>query len=209
VTENPVSGADRLLELIVVVVLGITTVGTAWCGFQATRWNARSGELNGVAAQQYIEGARVFGLATQRVGYDSNVVSRYAEISQEGNDALLKFYRQSVVRPDFLPVLDRWQAEQKAGKSGVGVFEDKAYLAGQFADYQKTLVAAQQATSDSKEAGQVADGYVRTTILLAVALFFAGVTSSFRYRLARLILLAAATATVALAAARIVGLPIA
>jgi hypothetical protein len=207
--ERRVSGADRLLELIVVLLLGITTVGTAWCGFQATRWNARSGDLNGVASQQYIEGARLFGLASQRVSYDSSVVARYAEISQAGNAALLTFYRESVVRPEFLPVLERWQAAVRSGKSPVGVFEDKAYLAGQFAEYQKTVVAAQQATQESQRAGEVADGYVRTTILLAVALFFAGVTSSFRYRLARLLLLIAATGTVALAAARIVGLPIA
>jgi hypothetical protein len=207
VTEH-VSGADRLLELIVVLLLGITTVGTAWCGFQATRWNGQSGDLNAVAGQQYVEGARLFGLATQRVSYDSSVVARYAEISQERNAALLSFYRHSVVRPDFLPVLDRWQAATKSGGSGVGVFEDKTYLEAQFADYQQTVLAAQQATQDAQRAGGIADGYVRTTILLAVALFFAGVTSSFRYRLARLLLLVAATGTVALAAARIVGLPI-
>jgi hypothetical protein len=207
VTEK-ISGTDRLLELIVVLLLGITTVGTAWCGFQATRWNGQSADLNGVASQQYVEGARLFGLATQRVSYDSIIVARYAEITQEGNASLLKFYRQSVVRPEFLPVLDRWQAAVRSGTSAVGVFEDETYLTSQFADYQKTVVAAQDASREGQRAGNFADGYVRTTILLAIALFFAGVTSSFRYRLARLLLLIASTGTVAVAAARIAGLPI-
>ncbi len=88
---------------------------------------------------------------------------------------LLQFYRRSVVRPDFLPFLDRWEAAAKAGEPNVGVFEDKEYLAGQFADYNETVAAAEQAARESQEADDVAEAYVGTTILLAVALFFAGV----------------------------------
>ena len=88
------------------------------------------------------------------------------------------------------------------------MFEDKDYLAEQFADYDKTVAAAEQATRESQEAGEVADAYVGTTILLAVALFFAGVTSSFLYRPARMLLLITATGAVAVAASRIAVLPI-
>ena len=167
-SENSVPAADRLLELIVVLLLGITTVGTAWCGFQATRWNGESGDLNGVATAQRVEGSRLFGLATQRVTYDSMMVAKYAEASQQGNVQLQQFYRRSVIRPEFLPVLDRWEAAVKAGDPTVGVFEDKEYLAGQFADYQETVAAAEQAALESQHAGEVAEAYVGTTILLAV-----------------------------------------
>jgi hypothetical protein len=208
VTENPVSGADRLLELIAVLLLGITTVGTAWCGFQAARWSGQSGDLTRVASEQHVEGARLFGLATQRITYDSMVVAKYAEASQQHNTALTTFYRQYIVRPDFLPVLDRWEAAVKAGTAAVGVFQDKDYLAAQFTDYGKTVAAAEQASKDSQQASEYADSYVGTTILLAIALFFAGVTSSFKWRIGRLLLLIAATGAVAVAAARIAGLPI-
>jgi hypothetical protein len=207
VTDS-VSAVDRLIELITVLVLGLTTVGTAWCGYQASAWNGRSGDLTRVASERHVEAARLFGLATQKVTYDSIVVAKYAEASQQHNTALLRFYRQSVVRPDFLPVLDRWAAAVKAGRPAVGVFEDKAYLADQFADYDKATAGAEQATRDSQKAGDIADTYTGTTILLAVALFFAGVTSSFRYRPARILLLVAAMGSVAVAAARIADLPI-
>ena len=206
--KETTAAGDRLLQLVAVVLLGITTIGTAWCGFQAARWNGQSGDLNGVASEQRVEGSRLFGLATQRVTYDSMVVAKYAEASQAGNAELQKFYRKSVVRPDFLPVLDRWEAAVKAGDPTVGVFEDKDYLAGQFAAYEETVAAAEQATRESQEASEAADAYVGTTILLAIALFFAGVESSFRFRLARLLLLISATGAVAVAAARIVDLPV-
>ena len=208
-TENTTSGAERLLELIAVLLLGITTVGTAWCGFQAARWNQESGDLTRAASVQHVEGARLFGLATQRVTYDSMAVAKYAEASQAQNTALQKFYREYVIRPDFLPVLNRWEAAVKAGNAAAGVFQDKDYLAAQFADYEKTVAAAEQASTASQQAGEHADSYVGTTILLAVALFFAGVTSSFKYTPARLLLLLAATGAVAVAAANIAGLPIA
>ena len=207
-SEKTTPLTDRFLELIAVLLLGITTVGTAWCGFQATRWNGQSSDLSRVAATQRIEGSRLFGLATQRITYDSVVVAKYAEASQQGNAELLQFYRQSVVRPDFLPILDRWEAAAKAGKPNVGVFEDKDYLADQFADYDKTVGAAEQAGRESQEADDIAEAYVGTTILLAVALFFAGVTSSFLSRFARILLLISATGAVAVAASRIATLPI-
>ncbi|HZA73045.1 MAG TPA: hypothetical protein VE476_09040 [Propionibacteriaceae bacterium] len=207
-SDRTVPLGDRFLELVAVLLLGITTIGTAWCGFQATRWNGQSGDLSRAAATQRIEGSRLFGLATQRITYDSVVVAKYAEASQQGNAELLQFYRRSVVRPDFLPVLSRWEAAAKAGEPNVGVFEDKDYLAEQFADYNKTVAAAEQAGRESQEADDVAEAYVGTTILLAVALFFAGVTSSFLSRFARILLLIAATGAVAVAAARIATLPI-
>ncbi len=206
--KETTAAGDRLLQLVAVVLLGITTIGTAWCGFQAARWNGQSGDLNGVASARRVEGSRLFGLATQRITYDSMVVAKYAEAAQAGNTDLQKFYRTSVVRPEFLPFLDRWESAAKAGDPAVGVFEDKDYLAGQFAAYEETVAAAEQATRESQEASETADAYVGTTILLAIALFFAGVESSFRFRLARLLLLVSATGAVAVAAARIVDLPV-
>ena len=208
-TENTTSGAERVLELIAVLLLGITTVGTAWCGFEAARWSGESGDLSRAASVQHVEGARLFGLATQRITYDSMVVAKYAEASQAHNTALQKFYRQYIIRPEFLPVLARWEAAVKAGNAAAGVFQDKAYLAGQFADYDKTVASAEQSSRDSQQASEYADSYVSKTILLAVALFFAGVTSSFRYRPARVLLLIAATGAVAVAAAGLATLPIA
>lgn len=207
-SEQGLPAVDRLLEMIVVLLLGITTVGTAWCGFQAARWNGESSDLTDVASEQRVEASRLFGLATQRVTYDSMVVAKYAEASQQRNSELQQFYRRSVVRPAFLPFLDKWEAASRAGDTTVGVFEDQDYLSGQFGDYERTVAGAEQAARESQDAGQTAEAYVGTTILLAISLFFAGVTSSFLSRFARVLLLIAALGAVAVAAARIVDLPI-
>lgn len=37
--------SDRLIELIVVLLLGATTLGTAWCGYQASQWTNQSSTM--------------------------------------------------------------------------------------------------------------------------------------------------------------------
>lgn len=203
-----IPAVDRLIEIVAVLLLGLTTIGTAWCGFQAAQWNGRSSDLARVASEQHLDSARLFGLATQQVSYDSQIVAQYAQAKSTGNTRMLRFYRNSLVRPDFLPVLDRWEATVDSGELPTGLTEDTAYLASQLSGYDQAVKAASDSTRAAQEAGQVADAYVATTILLAAALFFAGVTSSFRYRPARTLLLVAAIGTVAVAASRLAGLPI-
>ena len=206
--RDAIPAADRLIEIVAVLLLGITTIGTAWCGYQSAQWSGRSGDLVRVASEQHIESARLFGLATQRVSYDSQIVAQYAEAKSAGNTRLMQFYRHSLIRPAFLPILDRWVATVDAGKLPTGLTEDPEYISSQLVDYQKAVQLAGESTQASQEAGQTADAYVATTILLAAALFFAGVTASFRYRPARTLLLIAAAGTVAVAASRLAALPI-
>ena len=86
--------------------------------------------------------------------------------------------------------------------------EDEDYLDQQFADYRKALAVGDQATQESEAAAETAGDYLGLTIILAMALFFAGVTSSFKFRLPRLLLLTASIITLVLAITRMIGLPI-
>ncbi len=204
--ETPRS--HRLLEIIAVLILGITTVGTAWCGYQASQWNGAQSDLARESSDDRVEASRLFGLATQKVAYDSNIIANYAIAAQQGNDKLTEFYRKTLVRPAFMPILDSWIAEAQAGGTPASLFTDTAYLDQQFGDYRAATDKAEKATQASQAAGQTANAYVVTTILLAVALFFAGVTSSFKYVPARVFLLILALGTIAVAASRLADLPI-
>jgi hypothetical protein len=205
---QPVPLADRILEIVAVLLLGLTTVGTAWCGYQSSQWSGENADLARTASDHHVEGGRLFGAAMQRVSYDSTLIAEYAQARAQGQDRLLSFYRRTLVRPSFLPVLERWEAEVRQGRTPRGLSEDQAYLAAEFADYQATVTAAAEAGAASQRASDNARGYVATTIVLAIGLFFAGVTASFRYRPARAFLLVAALGTIALAATSLVDLPI-
>ena len=199
---------DRILEVVAVLLLGITTVGTAWCGYEASQWNGQQSDLARQSSDERVEAGRLFGLATQKVAYDSSIIAQYAVAAQAGNTALTDFYRKTLVRTDFLPVLDKWIAEVKAGGTPTNLTEDQDYLTSQFGDYRTATARAEALSAESQAAGNTGDQYVVTTILLAVALFFAGVTSSFRYRPAQAFLLILAVGTVAVAASGLADLPV-
>jgi hypothetical protein len=200
---------DRMLEVLAVMLLGVATVGSAWCGYQASKWNGQESELARESSDLLVDSTRLFTLATQAVAYDASLVTQYAQAYQEENTILMEFYRASLMRPAFLPVIDAWEAEVRAGRAPANLLSDEAYLDAQYADFQATQAEAQAASAAGQEAGDNADAYVLTTLMFAVALFFAGVTSSFRFRSVRIVLLIGAVLAIALAAARLVDVPIA
>jgi hypothetical protein len=209
VSTAPPARRGLVLEVVAVCILAVATMGTAWCGYQASRWNNREGDYVREASAIQVDAARLYGLASQTVLYDTMTVTNYAAAVASGNDALREFYDNSLVRPDFRPILERWQAEIAAGEEPGTLLEDEDYIGTQLAPYEEALDAAAATTVDADEAGQHSDDYVLTTLLLASALFLAGLTSSFRSRTGRLLLLAIAVIALSAAAARLTGMPVA
>ena len=199
----------RIIEVLAVLLLGVATIGTAWCGYQASRWNGKQDDEARRASDLQVQANREFGLATQVISYDTSSVSDYAAAVASGNDKLAEFYRTTIVRPAFLPVIDQWRAQIAAGQTPTNLLEDQQYVDSQMAPYRATQALVAKATTDSQDAGSTGDDYVLTTILLASALFFAGLTTSFRVRFAQVLLLCGAALLIALSGARLAGLPVA
>lgn len=190
------------------LLLGVATIGTAWCGYQASRWNQEQGEISRDGSDLRVEGNRQFGLATQAIVYDANLVAQYAKAVVDGDTQLQDFLRSTLFRAEFLPVVDRWQQAVQDGETPPRLLEDREYLDSQLADYQATQAEAEAKDVEAKEAGENGDDYVLLTVLLAAALFFAGVTTSFKMQMARLVLLMFATVLIAYCLSRIATLPV-
>jgi hypothetical protein len=194
--------------MIAVLLLGVATIATAWSGYQASRWNQEQGEIAREGSDLRVEANRLFGLATQSVVYDANLATQYAKAIADGDTRLQEFLKSTMFRPDFLPVLERWQAAIDAGQTPPRLLEDRDYIDQQLGRYQEAQVDAEAKDVQAKEAGQNADDYVLLTLLLAAALFFAGVTTSFRLDMARLVLLALSAGLLAYCLSRIATLPV-
>ena len=199
---------NRLSEMLAVLLLGIATIGTAWCGYQASRWNQEQGDISREGSDLRIEANRQFGLATQAIVYDANLVAQYAKAVVDGDTDLQQFFRTTLFRPAFLPVLERWEEAIKAGETPPNLLQDSEYVGGELADYEATQSKAEAKDLEAKEAGTNGDDYVLVTVLLASALFFAGVTTSFKMQMARLMLIGLAAVLIAYCLSRIATLPI-
>ena len=201
--------ADRSFEVIAVLLLGVATLGSAWCGYQASRWNGEENRWTARASAERVEASRLFSLATQEITYDSIIVAQYAEALAGDNEELLEFYRTALIRPVFLPVIEQWTEQVRAGEPAESLLENEDYIAERFARYEEANARAEAATVEAGESGEHADDFVLITVLFASALFFAGVTTSFRAPFARIFLIAAAGITIAYCASRLVDLPVA
>lgn len=199
---------DRVLEIAAVILLGIATVGTAWCGLQSSLWNGRQGDLSTEVSAARLEANRLYNAATQQIAYDADALTTYAQAVRAEDTRLQQFYRDVVMRSDFLPFLDKWQAMIADGDAPPRLLENPEYLAQMRAPYEQADQKVEELAREADEAGRTADSYVLLTVVLAIALFFAGVTSSFRFPLVRMALLAGCLVSVGLAAARLVDLPI-
>ena len=200
----------RIIEVLTVLLLAVATVGSAWCAYQVSQWNGMETDASRASAVARINGSREYALATQKVAYDAASVAQYAEAIVDGNEPLQTFLRASIIRPAFLPLLDEWQAYiDETGEPPPNLVENEEYLSGLFAKSTEYDEVALAATIEGDDAGRNADGYIVTTLFMASALFFAGVTASFSSRLTRIALLAASALTLGYAAARIAGYPIA
>lgn len=199
---------SRLTEVMAVVLLAVATVGSTWCAYQVSQWNGEESHLARVSSDERIEASRLFSLGTEKVSYDTNTIGMYAQAVADENEKLQDFIRDNIAREAFVPVLDEWRATALAGEELTPLLEDTEYLAEQLAPYDEAVQRAEQATQESVDAGDTASAYLLTTLLIAIALFFAGVTTSFRIRSVRILLLAGSGMTLAIAASRLADLPI-
>lgn len=198
----------RVLEVLSACLLGIATVGSAWCAYQASQWNEKAADEARLSAEARVEGTRLHSLAATTVTYDTNVITAYANAVATDQTDLARLYRDTLVRPEFLPILDRWETEVERGRSPRNLLEDEAYLDALFEPYRVADERAEHHAELGVEAGRNAVDHLVTTVLLAVGLFFAGVTNVFRGLAIKVLTAACSGLVVALAASRIAELPV-
>lgn len=186
----------------------MATLGSAWCGYQASQWNNEETRLAQQSANARVEASRLFTLAAQTFAYDSTTIADYAQAIAHQDDALAAFYRKAIVRPAFLPVLDDWVAKIQAGQPVTNLLEDQQYLDQQLARFNQAEQIVEQKQAKSVEAGDNSDDFVLSTLLLASALFLAGVTTSFRSRGPRVFLLMTAFILMIYTGGRLLDIPV-
>ena len=167
---------DRLLEIFAVLLLGIATVGTAWCGYQAAQWNGAQHDLRPRSVRPARRGSQAVRARDPETQLRQQLARPVRAGRGAGNDKL-PLLPHHPGTPGF-PSRPRPVGDPATGRANPDQpVPGPEYLDAQLADYQPAVDRAAASTAASQQASKTADAYVATTILLAVALFFAGVTS--------------------------------
>jgi len=166
------------VEIVATLLLAVTAVTTAWCGYQATRWNGEQAKTSAAVSATRFQAARAADLANAQTEVDVATFTQWVDAYARNEQELATFYRTRF-RDEFGPVVEAWIATRPLKNPDAPLTP--------FAMPQYELAAATEAGElDQKAEGlgedvrtyiQHASNYVLGVVLCAVALFFAGIST--------------------------------
>jgi hypothetical protein len=210
--EEEVSGnrfLDRNLEVLVVALMALAAVLTAWSGFESAKWGGVMSTSFSEAGAQRTESVRASNLAGQQVAIDVGLFSSYADAFATGQSDLAAFYRAR-----FTPELDAaataWEARDPLNDPDApsSPFAMEEYVLQAAVEANELEAAADASAATARQANQRSDNYVVMSVLLASVLFFAALSSKLQNPRNRRVLLGVAVIGVVVCAAILVTLPI-
>jgi hypothetical protein len=208
-TSAKAAPQHALFEPVVLVLLSLATVGTAWCSYQAAAWG---GVAQFTMNQSSIAGRKASASELQSLQLqlvDVLLFSQFINARANSNETLAHYYSDRF-RGEAKTAFDAWMATRP--------FDNPAAAAHPFVTnyYQPRLLEeARSAEIESKtlwqqagEAGRNGRSYVLVTVLLAIALFCGGIAVRFEAIWIRRAVLALGLAAFGFATGRLLLLPV-
>jgi hypothetical protein len=185
-----VSGADERLEVVATILLALATVGTAWSGYQASRWNGEQAKAAARANAARIESTKAAARADAQTQIDVATFTAWVDAYAQKQTELADFYFKRF-RAEFKPAVDAWVATRplKNPDAPLTPFAMPQYkLAAR--EHSDRLAAGGEvwAAKARTDIGR-STNYVLAVVLFAAVLFFAGMSTKLREAYLRRLLL--------------------
>jgi hypothetical protein len=196
------------VEIVLAVVLAMSGLLTSWSSYQATLWSGEQDVAYNRANTLRIEAARAGARADLLRAVDLAVFSSWLGALAAGEERLQQFYRARF-RPEFAVALDQWAALDPENNPDAPPtpFAMAEYRSRERDEAQALEAQADAAFEEARRYDNTADAYVQSTVILASAMFLAGVCQVFRSAQVKIGLAALAGATCALGVVHLVRLP--
>jgi hypothetical protein len=181
---------ERILELGAVLLLSITTVATAWSGYQAARWSGDQSQLFAQASATRIKGQQQSTLAGQLRIDDLLLFNGWLNAHDAGDRRLARVYR-SRFRPEFVPAYLAWLAQRPFTNPHAvpGPLYMPQYRPAARARAKTFDLRADDLYSTGTRAKSNDDKYILSTVFFAAVLFFAGISLRLDWRPLRMFVL--------------------
>ncbi len=215
------------LELAATIVLAIAAILTAWTAFQSAKWGGVQATSFSEAGASRTESARASTLAGQQAQIDIGTFTnwlnalqadaRAGDVELPGNAAdyvpeltTLSGFLFLRFRDEFKPAVDAWlQTDAFTNPDAPGTpFDVPEYELAASETAQGLQDEAEQSAQKARDANQTSDDYVIMTVIAALVLFFAGVSSKLIRPRNRVLVLFLAVVLLAGTAIRVFSLPI-
>src|SRR4051794_17744833 len=206
----PPDRLERRLELGAVLLLALTTLATAWCGYQAARWSGEQSEHYARASATRIKAQQAATRAGQLRIDDLLYFNGWLDAHEAGNTRLAAIYRTRF-RPEIMPAYRAWLAQRPFTnpRTVPGPLYLPQYRSADLARSAKLDAAADQLYQEGTAAKSYDDKYILSTVFFAAVLFFAGISLRVDWRPLRIAVLGMALALLTGGVVFVLTLPVA
>lgn len=164
----------RVLDVTTVLVLSITAVLTAWCGFEASKWGGEMSIAFSQASSARVQAASAESTAQAARQYDLTIYTQWVLAETEGRQELVQFIEQRFSE-EFAVAFDAWT---ERGRTELGPLSVPEYVPPGTADAERLHGEADARFDDALTYNQRGDNYSLITVLFALVLFFAALSQN-------------------------------
>jgi hypothetical protein len=186
----PPDRLERRIELAAVLLLSLTTLATAWCGYQAARWSGEQSQLYARASATRIKSQQAATRAGQLRIDDLLYFNGWLDARDAGDARLAEIYRARF-RREFVPAFRAWLAQRPFTnpRTVPGPLYLPEYRSADLSRSAQLDGAADQLYQDGTAAKSYDDKYILSTVFFAAVLFFAGISLRLDWRPLRMAVL--------------------
>jgi hypothetical protein len=178
---------EKTADIIIAVLLSISTVAAAWSGYQASRWGGVQSTKYSEAGALRVESTRASNQAGQITQVDIGLFTNWVNAFAAEDQKLAAFYEDRF-RNDFKISFNDWLATNpvKNENAPKSPFDMPSYVVPQTIEANELEIKAEQTFNEGKDANQQGDDYVLNTVFLASVLFLSGIAAKVAWQPARL-----------------------
>lgn len=197
------------VEPLAAVVLSAAGALTSWAGYQGSLWDGVQLVHYGEAGEHRVEATHAALDASMVRAVEVGLFRAWAEAMSKGDENLARFY-EARFPFDLRTAFQQWRALQpvERSKAPPTPFALESYRPAGFTKAKLLEAQADKAFQAAIKAKHQADAYMRAAVVLASAMFFAGIGQAFDRPAVRALLLTMSIAALALGIVQMVRLPV-
>ncbi|MFN4002238.1 hypothetical protein [Microcella sp.] len=202
-------------ELLIVILLGIVSVATAWVSFQAALYDGQTAKSLSLSQSATAEAESLYLEGNQEYVQDAQTLARLTELQAQidaGDPVAAEVYDALffvAVSEHFGAAIERADAINAADTEFyTSPLDDEEYQNVLFGAYGEKSEEAVELTKQADELDARGDWLTLTTVLMAISLFLLGVAAVVRARRVQYALIVIGSAIFVFAAAIMLTIPV-
>jgi len=180
-TEAPRERRWDWREVAVVGLLSVTTILTAWVGFQSSKWGGAMSISFSQASTARLEAARFEGVANRKISVQSSLFAQWVQATGSQNAPVADFLRERFPEP-LATAFDAWVAQDPLTNpdAPLSPFDMPEYAIPELARSAASDARADARFAEALVDNQRGDNYTVLTVAFASVLFFTAMSERMR-----------------------------